>query len=268
MQKKNFGLIGYPLGHSISPVIHEAFMRFAGVDGKYTRYPVKPEELEKSDWVFDLDGFNVTIPHKTDIIHLLDELDEKAELFGAVNTVKTENGKRKGYNTDCEGFLRALDAMDTKLEGDVLVLGSGGVSRMFAFEAALAGANLTIASRNLITAEKIKDEINSKLGKDCRIITLDEVKGGYSLIINGTPVGMSPNTDDCPISEEAVAASHAVFDAIYKPPETVLLKHARKNGVKNMNGLLMLVWQAAVAEEIWNGVKFTDEQVKKVIDSI
>lgn len=268
MSKKEFALIGYPLGHTKSPEIHTLLMGAAGIEGTYSCCEIPPEELPDAVELKELDGYNVTIPHKTNIIQSLDKLDKKAALFGAVNTVKNAKGKSIGYNTDCEGFLRALDGAGIELKGDVLVLGSGGVSRMFAFETVLAGANLTIAARNAASALKIKKEIKEKTKKDCRIVTLSTVSGGYDLIINGTPVGMFPNVDACPIDKAAIQSSKAVFDAIYNPEETLFIKYAREAGIKYSNGLSMLVWQAAVAEEIWNNIKFDNSVVDGIIKQI
>ncbi|MBQ9516535.1 MAG: shikimate dehydrogenase [Eubacterium sp.] len=265
MSKKEFALIGYPLGHSISPQIHALLMETANIDGEYLCREIPPEELDSADYLNELDGYNVTIPHKINIIPTLDKLDKKAALFGAVNTVKNAKGKSRGYNTDCEGFLRALKGAGIKLGGRVLVLGSGGVSRMFAFESVLAGADVTIAARNAAKALEIKKEIKEKTKKDCRIITLSTVGGAYDLIINGTPVGMYPNVDESPLPKEVVEQAGAVFDAIYNPRETLLLRYAREADVKAVNGLSMLVWQAAVAQEIWNNIKFDYSVVDEII---
>ena len=268
MGKKQFALIGCPLGHSISPQIHAELMKKAGVDGDYTLCEIKPEELEGADYLADLDGYNVTIPHKTNIIPALSKLDKKAALYGAVNTVKNENGVSTGYNTDCEGFLRSLDGAGIKLGGRVLVLGCGGVSRMFAFESVLHGADVTIAARSVEKAIELKREIKEKTKKDVRIITLSTAGGKYDLIINGTPVGMHPNVDESPLPKEVIQQAGAVFDAVYNPRETLLLKYAREAGVKALNGLAMLVWQAAVAEEIWNDIVTDNSVVDGIISQL
>lgn len=266
---KNFCLIGYPLGHSMSPVIHRELFKINGIDAEYELKEISPDILAKGIKELDsLDGFNVTIPHKTGIIPHLDSLSDRAELFGAVNTVDNKNGALTGYNTDCFGFLRALDMAGIELKGRVLLCGSGGVSRMFAFESVLAGADLTIAVRDadVDAGNLIKKEIFEKLNKAVNVITLDKVDGEYDILINGTPVGMYPNTDVCVLPKEKVQKCRAVFDAVYNPLETMLLRYARQCGAKYSNGLPMLVWQAAVAQEIWLGVKFTMEQVKSVIE--
>lgn len=265
-----YGLAGYPLGHSMSPFIHKALFEISGIDASYGLVETPPEELGNSfkNTLSALRGFNVTIPHKTEIIKYLDELSPRAELFGAVNTVDIREDKTVGHNTDCAGFLSSLQSADIELGGNVLLLGSGGVARMIAFEAVLADANLTLAVRpdDIPQAEEIKKEIKDKLSKDCKIILLDEAKGGYDLVINGTPVGMFPKVDACPVKKEVIQTSKAVFDVIYNPRETVFIKYAKQAGIKYCGGLSMLVWQAAVAQEIWNGVKFSNEDIDKVID--
>lgn len=267
---KHFALIGYPLGHSLSPLIHRELFNTANLEADYTLKEIAPENLARElEALKGLQGFNVTIPHKVNIIPLLDELDERAALFGAVNTAKVyENGKTRGYNTDCSGFLNALKDADIPLAGRVLLCGSGGVARMFAFEAVLAGCDLTIAVRDsgVRSAEKIVHEIEQKLCKTARVVRLGEADGSYDLIINATPVGMFPHTDGCIIGRDIIKRAAAVFDAVYNPSETLFIKYARDAGIKYLNGLPMLVWQAAVAEEIWNGVSFTGDDIAPVLE--
>lgn len=265
---KSFALIGYPLGHSMSPVIHRELLKISETDGTYELIEIAPEELEgKAEKLKKYDGFNVTIPHKINIIPFLDKVDDRAALFGAVNTVKCSETVT-GYNTDCFGFLRALETADIPLSGNVLLCGAGGVARMFAFECILADCNLTIAVRDadIPAAKTIKEEIKEKLGKDAKVIRLSDVVDGYDLIINGTPLGMHPNVNTCVLPEEIIVKSKAVFDAVYNPEETLFIKYAKNAGLKYSNGLPMLVWQAAVAEEIWLDTKFNADDVKKVIE--
>lgn len=266
---KKFGLTGCPLIHSKSPEIHEALFKISGVSAVYNCMEIAAHEWNEGvKNLKKLSGFNITIPYKTQIIPHLDKLDEKAELFGAVNTVKCEDGMCTGYNTDCYGFLRSLENAGIKLSGDVLLLGAGGVARMFAFESVLANANLTIAARNMEKANNLCLEIKKKTGKSVKAILFSEIKNGYDLIINATPVGMFPNVDECAIDEEIVKKSKAVFDSIYNPRETKLISIAKKSGIKYLNGLPMLVWQAAVAQEIWNDVSFSKDDVKNVVEMI
>lgn len=265
---KRFGLLGFPLSHSLSPLIHEKLFSCSGVNGAYGLYEAK-DELEGfyKSTLCALDGFNVTVPHKTNIIPLLDTLSERAALYGAVNTVSFENGRACGHNTDCTGFLRSLEGEDVTLGGSVLVLGCGGVSRMFVFESLLAGADVTVAVRpsGLEKAEAVNKETQEKLGKKLKIIDIKSVNEGYDLIINGTPSGMFPHIGEAPLEREAVIKSKAVFDAVYNPAETLLLRYACEGGLIHINGLSMLVWQAAAAQEIWNGVSFDSDTVKSIV---
>lgn len=270
MGDKKFALIGYPLGHSMSAVIHKELFSISGVNASYELKEVEPEKLGEmfSSELSDLNGFNATIPHKINIIPYLDEVSFKAGLFGSVNTVDVKDDKITGHNTDCTGFLRALEMADISLSGKVLLCGAGGVARMIAFESILAGCDLTIAVReaDVEAGNIIKQEIQDKLQKDCKVILLDEVEQGYDLIVNGTPVGMFPHVDACPLDEDIIKSAGAVFDVIYNPIETKFIKYAKEAGIKYSGGLSMLVWQAAVAEEIWNGVEFTYQDIEKVLE--
>ena len=265
----NFCLIGYPLGHSMSPFIHNELFKLKGIEASYGLNAIEPEILnDKVNELNSLRGFNVTIPDKTNIIPFLSELSDRARLFGAVNTVSIDENGAKGYNTDCFGFLRALEMAGITLGGRVLLCGSGGVSRMFAFESVLANAELTIAVRDadIDAAMLIKKEIEDKLGRTAVVTTIDRVDGEFDLLINGTPVGMFPNVEACVLPKEKVCRCKAVFDAVYNPQETLLIKYAKEAGIKYSNGLPMLVWQAAVAQEIWLDVEFSMDEVRLVLN--
>lgn len=235
-----YGLTGYPLGHSMSPVIHRELFKLTNFDATYGLVETPPEKLEYSfnENLRFMRGFNVTIPHKIEIIKFLDELSPRAKLFGAVNTVEVREDKIIGHNTDCAGFLSALQMADIELGGKVLLCGSGGVARMIAFESILAETDLTLAVResDIPAANEIKREINEKLNKDCKVILLNEAKGGYDLVINGTPVGMYPNVDACPVAKEVITTSKAAFDVVYNPQETVFIKYAKEAGIKCPSG--------------------------------
>lgn len=265
---KKFALTGYPLGHSMSPVIHKELFKLNNIDADYFVKEIAPENLKNEiENLKSLSGFNVTIPHKTEIIKHLDKLSDRAELFGAVNTVSIENGFATGHNTDCTGFLNALDMSGISLGGKATVCGCGGVSRMFAFECVLAGADLTLAVRDsdIDAGTAIKNEIKTKLKKEIKLVTLEEADGCCDILINGTPVGMYPHTNACILPYEKVKQAGAVFDAVYNPLKTQLIQYAEKAGIKHSNGLSMLVWQAAVAQEIWFGSKFTDDHIRHVL---
>ncbi len=267
---KNFGLLGYPLSHSLSPFIHSELLRIKGIDGGYRLYETPDESLayEFNNTLINLSGFNVTIPHKTKIIPFLSKLSEKAELYGAVNTVEINDGVTIGHNTDCTGFLKSLELEGIELKGRVLVCGYGGVARMFAAESIMSGAEVTLGIRreSAKKAQALSYELESKLSASIGITLLGEAEGIYDIIINGTPVGMFPNALGCPVSDGVIMGASAVFDAVYNPYRTVLLRKAEEYGKKYINGLPMLVIQAAAAEEIWNSVKYTEEEIRRVIE--
>ena len=257
----HYALIGHPLGHSLSPQIHRALLAAAHLEGDYRLLDIAPEDLaNRLPELQTLRGFNVTIPHKQAVLSAMAELDEKAALFGAVNTVAVRDGKFYGYNTDCYGFLRSLSAAGIPL--------TGRVARMFAFEAVLAGAAVTLAARTPSKGCALAAEIAEKCGRAVTVTDFNSVTGDWNLIVNGTPVGMFPKVDACPLEPGVLAHTAAVFDAIYNPMETRLLRLARQNGAKVVNGLPMLVWQAAVAQEIWNDVTYTPAQVQRVIEQM
>lgn len=277
---KKFALIGHPLGHSLSPQIHERLMKLAGIDGSYELLDIPPEELEQSfDRLRSLDGFNATIPHKVGIIPYCSRLDVSAERFGSVNCVRN-GSERVGYNTDVFGFTRSIDMLGASLSSHVLVIGCGGVGRMIAAEAAFKSGDVTVAvlPEMLVDAERTISSIKSKMPR-ARIKTA-EIHGavlsaedlgstkGFDLLINASPVGMFPKTDAMPCAEEVVAQSESVFDVIYNPKETLLCRTARSLGKPSMTGMSMLVLQAAAAQEIWNGAKFDDSDLKAIISDM
>lgn len=265
---KKFTLIGHPLGHSMSPFIHSELFKISGVDGEYDCTDLKPENFsEEVKKLKMLNGYNVTIPYKRDIMPYMDELDETAKRYGAVNCVFNDGNKSIGYNTDCTGFLMSCASLP--LSGKVLLIGCGGVGRMMALEAALHKADLTIgiipeASK---AAAALSEEIYTKApGSRVHIQDVESVSGVFDLIINASPVGMYPNTDACPVSLELIGLCSSVFDAVYNPIETKFIQTAKSFGKTAINGTSMLVYQAVKAHEIWNGSKFSDEDVRKLIN--
>ncbi|MDR0222975.1 MAG: shikimate dehydrogenase [Oscillospiraceae bacterium] len=274
---RKFGLLGYPLEHSVSPFIHKRLFALAGLtDCEYGLYEVKPDELAvKAGEIKELQGFNVTIPYKVEIIPYLDGLDESASRYGAVNCVKTEGGS-VGYNTDVYGFLKSVEMLGASLESKILLLGCGGVGRMMAIEAALAGAELTIAIRHESSEEKaagrISSEINEHIsaagGKAVKITYADRLNlsNQYDLLLNATPAGMYPNVDEMPVVSDILGRVKYVFDAVYNPSPTKLAAEAQKRGAKALDGVAMLVYQAAMAENIWNYASVGEEDLAVIIE--
>lgn len=265
----NFGLTGNPLGHSFSKIIHLELFKLKNMDYTYELYPSDNLEDLFNKTLSSLDGFNVTIPYKTDIISYLDKTDEKVKLYNACNTVVKRDGFYYGYNTDVYGFLNTLAKCGIKLNNQkVLVLGSGGVSRMMVFESALNGSEVYITSRNLKKCFEIKEEVKNKTGIDIIVINSEDVSGDFDIVLNGTPCGMYPNELSLPVEFERIKDVPFVFDTIYNPSETLLTRLAKYYGNNSENGLYMLVEQAAVAQNHFCGLEYSPEEVQQVVDSI
>ena len=268
MSKKAYAVIGHPIGHTMSPFIHTRLFALSGIDAQYSVLDIAPQELTQSYQTVlrKLDGYNITIPHKQGIIRYLDKLDKKAALYGSVNTVA--NGKiAPGYTTDPDGFLKALSSAEIPLKGRVVILGTGGVARTMAYEAALAGCDLTIAIRpdDLNMAAALAGELMTRIhSAHLSTCLLDRIEGNIDLLVNATPVGMYPNTDACPVTDQVLANCSHVFDAVYNPLETLLLKKARANGAKALGGMSMLVWQAAVSHQIWHNAQYDAGDIEKL----
>lgn len=263
-----YGLIGHPLGHSMSPLIHEKLFALSGIsDYSYELIDIAPADLEtRMEELRQLRGFNITIPHKTAVIPFADELSESALRYNSVNCISNNGGKFVGYNTDCDGFLRSAECLP--LGGKVLLVGCGGVGRMIAIEAALHGAELTIAviPQDIRNAQLVMAEILAKCSSaNVRICLVDDIEGGFDLLINATPVGMFPKTENCAVSDNVIADCGSFFDVIYNPTETLLMRKARALGKTAVGGASMLVYQAVKAHEYWYGGEFSAEDISNII---
>lgn len=260
----SFCLIGFPLGHSLSPMLHKALFSLSGVDARYALRELAPEQFDaEADQLRSYTGFNITIPHKRRILPFLKQIEPRALRCGAVNTVKCQNGDFYGYNTDAEGFIRALDSAGIPLQGRVLLCGAGGAARMMACEALERGCGLVIATREISGAEAAKNDLFGLFpGASIETATLSGVDGPFDLILNATPAGMFPHIDGCPVAERVVAQAAAVYDAVYNPEQTVLVRTALANGAKASGGLDMLIGQAVAAQEIWTGARFAPDSLR------
>ncbi|NWJ50083.1 MAG: shikimate dehydrogenase [Bacteroidetes bacterium] len=244
-----FGLIGYPLSHSFSPgYFSNKFARENIKDTVYQLFPLETIEFLPQLLLAEpsIHGLNVTIPYKQQVIPFLSEIDDIALKIGAVNTIKVERRDShvwlKGFNTDFNGVLESLkEAKDYK---KALVLGNGGAAKAVLYALEHLGIDYKLVSRAPATPQQISYQD----------VTFDLIKEN-SLIINTTPLGMYPNIDACPsLPYEAIGPDHFVFDLIYNPEETLLLKKAKQKGAKTLNGLLMLHTQAETAWHLWNKI--------------
>jgi len=270
------GIIGYPLKHSLSPSMQGAALQKAGLLGEYVIMETLPEELcGRIDFVKsnNFNGFNVTIPYKTDIIKYIDEIDGFASEVGAVNTVFIDENKRlHGYNTDVYGFINGMpaDFRETLSGKRVAVLGCGGAAR-----AVIAGlikqkvARICIFARDVAKAQLLAEGFAGSCDFSCQKIAYDIVLSEFSLVVNTTPLGMQGNNENIsPISLyscETLEKNALVYDIVYRPQKTKLLEYAEKCGLNCVNGVDMLVFQGVKAFEIWTGVEPSVEVMREAL---
>ncbi len=262
---KVVGLIGYPLGHSVSPPMHNAAFKKLGLDFEYVPFEVEPKDLSealKGLRALHIAGFNVTIPHKESIVPLLDEVTKLARIIGAVNTVLNQEGKLIGYNTDGAGFIDSLkeDAGVNPKGKNVVVLGAGGASRAVSVMLAEAGAR-SIALTDVLEekAKDLSEYVGSYFEIPCNSVKLNspdlqKAIEAADILVNSTPIGMRPRIDQSPLDKSIKFHPRLlVYDLVYNPSETKLLKDARSASSKTCSGLGMLVRQGALAFTIWTG---------------
>ena len=259
------GIIGFPIGHSISPVFQQAALDYLDLDACYRSWEVKAEDVAeflKGLRNPDVLGINVTVPHKEAVIPHLDEVDEWATAAGAVNTIVHRNGTLTGHNTDGSGFLRALrDAGGFEPQGRrVLVLGAGGAARGVVLALIREGVGqLTIANRTEARAHRLSQMARDN-GLNAQAISLDPgslacAAAFAELIVNCTTIGMAHGPDEqrSLLSGDQIPATAMVNDLVYNPPETPLLKEASRAGASTLGGIHMLVYQGAASLEMWTG---------------
>ena len=263
---QRLGIIGYPIGHSISPIFQQAGLDHLGIDATYEKWEVTPEDV--GDFVAGLRapgtlGINITVPHKQAVIPFLDEVDEWAPAAGAVNTIVNHDGRLTGHNTDGPGFLRAL-LVETGYDPSrtrALILGAGGAARGILLALVRGGVDsLVIANRTLERAETLA-QLASDNGVGSEAISLSgdaltEAAASANLIVNCTTMGMSHGPDEhgSPISAAQIPATATVNDVVYTPLLTPILKEAAAAGATALGGLHMLVYQGVLSFQMWTGV--------------
>jgi shikimate dehydrogenase len=268
------GIIGDPIGHSLSPEMQNAAFGAEGLNFIYLPFRVKKEDLGDAISgirALNIRGLNVTIPHKVHVIPFLDEIDILAEKIGAVNTIVNEKGIIKGYNTDASGFMKTLQEQNIEpMHKNITVLGAGGAARSIAFVLAESGASLTILNRHPENAQDLADALNRTFGMVVKAVelsnrNLSESLDGADILVNTTSVGMLPDIDSTPVPENLIKSGLIVVDIIYNPLKTRLLKEAEKKGARVIRGIEMLIWQGALAFEFWTGIKAPLETMRKVV---
>jgi len=271
------GLIGWPLGHSLSPQIHKIAFEMAGISGNYDLYPIAPNSMSDLEKILiqvrsqEIQGLNVTIPLKISIIPLLDDLEGGADRYQAVNTVFLKDHKLIGTNTDGPGFKRDMEVCfgTEVLRGKTaLVFGAGGSAKAVLAELIENGMFVTIVVRNRERALNLLSRFNISEKDNFVIIENGQINqrtiDGVDLIINATPLGMVPDIDGMPISENLILNhNQCIYDLVYNPTPTQLTKKALREGAKACNGFGMLVEQALLAFEIWTGISIPRDEFFK-----
>jgi len=271
-------LLGNPLGHSVSPPMHNRVFEKLGMDYCYMPVEVSSNNLKE---VFlglckmNVAGFNVTIPHKVTIIEYLDELDSLAATIGAVNTICVRDGRTKGYNTDGEGFRRSLeDQAKITVKGKrVFLLGCGGAARAIAMTLAFHSAEkIYIYNRTTAKAESLVDEINKNIRPCAEVVESLESQSKAihtcDVLINSTSLGMHPDEAILPIDESLLSPDLIVADIVYNPLMTKLLRTARAKGCSIVPGLGMLIYQGAAAFELFTGIEPLVDEMSKTVHSL
>lgn len=256
------GVFGSPIEENPTCVIEEAGFQALGLNYRYLTVRVEPKDLAAAMAglkAFQMRGINLTIPHKVEVLKYLDELSPAAKVIGAVNTVVNNNGVLYGENTDGKGFLKALKDAGVPLTGKKLtLLGAGGAARAVAVECALDGAKeIVIFNRNAARGEELAALLNEKTSCHAQYVpwtgTMD-IPADTDILINATSVGLYPNVEEKPdINYQSISPDMVVSDVVINPPDTLFLKEAEKRGAKTVNGLGMLVNQAAVNFTLWTG---------------
>jgi shikimate dehydrogenase len=276
---KQFGLIGHPVSYSLSPLMHNTAFSLLGLDCTYQAYDVGPTELGNTLRDFRTRGFaglNVTIPHKETILGYLDTVETEASAIGAVNAIAFDRGRLIGHNTDAYGVRKSLEPFQAEIAGStVLLLGAGGASRAvsYALLKHFSPGELIIAGRSEQRAEHLAARCKA-LSADTKITTMDiaadsmkEMIERSRLIINATPVGMTPSVDHSPLPHNvAFRRGQIALDLIYTPLETKFLKAASSRGARTISGLEMFIYQGARSCEIWTGREMPIAGVRPVLE--
>ncbi len=282
MDLQRAAVIGHPIGHTMSPFLQRRLFSLSGIPMAYEVLDL-PDLEAGLPQLLKLDCFNITIPHKSGIIPFLDKMDEKARICRSVNTVRVRDGKLYATTTDGVGCRKALERHGLDFSGNVLLLGNGGAARAIVFEIAQMQSrfHLTIAcrerayERTCALADELAAYATARKNRGFRIVVEkyeeleEEYCGGgkppqFDLLLNATSVGMYPGAGTSPVSMEVVSRCGTVFDAVYNPEETELLRLAKSAGSKAVGGMEMLVYQAVAAHEFWYGTSFREEDLARL----
>lgn len=259
-------IIGDPIEHSLSPEMHNTTYKALGIDDQFVFVAahVKPEDVEQTvngARAMHIRGLTCTIPHKTSVMQYLDALDETAEKIGAVNTIVNDHGKLTGYNTDWLGVVTPLEKVTSIKNKSVAVLGAGGAARAVIYGVLKHGGRVTIFNRTVEKAKALAEEFGCDYASN---EAFEEIKT-MDIIFNATSVGLHPNESETPLPKEYITDKHIVFDAIYAPFETQLLKYAKAQGATVIHGLEMLLHQGTAQFQLYTGQIAPEDVMRDVL---
>jgi shikimate dehydrogenase len=262
------GIIGYPVEHTLSPVMHNSAFEFLGLDYCYVPFLVHPDRLGDavlSIKALNLVGLNVTVPHKEKVMPFLDEIDEEALFIGAVNTIVNFGGRLAGYNTDGRGFMQSLSEKGISVKGkDVAIIGAGGAARAIGYYLSKDAGAVSIYGRTAERVERLVHDLN-KINKNASVLRDISGIGKFRIVVNATPLGLKKD-DPLPFNVELLREGQIVCDLVYK--QTPLLNEAAQRGCVSINGLGMLLWQGVLAFELWTGKKPPIEIMREALTDI
>jgi len=256
-----FGVIGNPVAHSLSPVMHNRAFAAIGTNAVYLAFRVTdPGSAIKGIRAMNFKGVSVTLPHKVAVMEYLDEIEATAARIGAVNTIVNKQGRLIGYNTDCPGAIEALRTRTTIQGKAVALIGAGGAARAVGFGLVAAGGRVTVLNRSRTNGQRLAEDLQAEFSP------LDDWQPNrYEILINTTPVGMHPDTEATPIPKEHLSKDLVVMDIIYNPIKTRLLEAAEAKQCRTINGVAMFVFQGAQQFELWTGQKAPVEVMHQAV---
>mgnify|MGYP003302833920 CR=1 FL=1 len=274
---KTCGVIGNPVEHTLSPVIHNHLARLTGINMVYVPFKVESERVQEAiagAYALGIQGLNVTVPHKEKVIACLKEVDALAGRIGAVNTLVPCMGGYKGYNTDMPGLYRAMVSDGISVDGgQVIILGAGGVARAVAVMLADKAEHIYILNRTVEKAQAIAKEVNGFANKEVvtamPLDSYDKLPDGKYLAIQATNIGMHPHVEDVVLTDSAFYEKiHTGYDLIYNPGETKFMKLVKQQGGVAYNGLKMLLYQGIIAYELWNDMVISQVQAEEIYEKL
>jgi len=262
---KIIGIFGYPVEHTLSPLMHNAAFNALGLDMSYIAFKVLPQDLKDALTairVLHMQGVNITVPHKENVIPMVDHVDEEAAFIGAVNTVVNSGGRLTGYNTDGMGFMSSLSEKKISVKGkEILIIGAGGASRAISYYVSKEASKLFLYDIDRVKTEKLVHDLGAIR---TNVFSLEGIEDTLKphIIINATPLGLD-NKDPLPLGPEFISQDMVVGDLIYR--NTKFLQAADKKGAKTFNGSGMLLWQGVLAFELWTGIKPPVDVMRKAL---